>query len=380
MKIRGILESLKTGQPVTGQIGSEILHTKYRNKISAPMREIHRAIGLNPSRKRKVYWIQGLPGNGKTQLLTQCMNAIPQLGCAGKYSCLFLKFDEMGSARDRKILIQTIIMNSFINNNLEEVNKVCSKILKDGINKNIENDIAFGVDVISGLAQIPSASLFAVSGIKRIRNWFVRREKYIIGKLRRWFKDPNILELLHAWIKYILKPTSLHGEDLQKTLDRLSSQVDLFKLFCYLLQKANYSTIILIFDEMDIVALKTLKTLWDPPIDESKKYYHNMNIIMLLSSQNEVWENAMQDKQLRRRFCKNNSIELTGPHISIDDRQDFDHIVNYVDSLLNCAPQLRLKTVMDANVDLEDYYNDLADSNPSWQDIWEGVIDILADI
>jgi hypothetical protein len=165
-------------------------------------------------------------------------------------------------------------------------------------------------------------------------------------------------------------------------LTRLATQGSLFDTFCFALQKANYSTLVLALDEVDSAALDSLKPLWDPP-DPSSPLHHDLNIVLVIAAKQNVRERAEGNEALKRRFCRtlDGHYHLAGPRLDKSGNDDFKHVVDKVESLLQRASALRRKGLTPERRELQELRDKLDKStDPSWQMLWEGVIRTLADM
>jgi hypothetical protein len=231
---------------------------------------------------------------------------------------------------------------------------------------------------------VPGLSLFVGSGVNHLLKLVKLQEWYIKRKLREtWPSNPELLDLLTSWVRYVLKPTRDRDDEFVRTLRRLADSGHLFDLFCFILQQANYTTLVLLFDELDSVALNELKPFWDPPRRE-ESYYNELNLVMFLSAHKSAWGAANSDPALKRRFCNtpNGHCYLSGPQIGLSENEDddFKYIVNKVRQLLKDAPQL--KRPDSDKVKVEDELKLLSAklenaSNLTWHTLWSQVIRVL---
>ncbi len=380
-----VIEALRVGEPINGEEGDGVLSESYQDAINAASRAVEEARGVGLSRKRQVYWITGPPGNGKTQSIRQLTFQLPTLRGAGKYAFAVIDFDKEPAARQPEALIPAIVRRTLSSGVLSEVNDVTNKLLKDtGEEDKTKERIAFGVDVISHFTGLPPISLFAVSGIKKILKYVHRREWYIKRELRkRWSANPQLLEFLSSWVRYVLNPTK-NEQPFSLALNRLARDGNLFDLFCFALSKADYSTLVLIFDEVNQVALENLKPIWDPPERNTNRFYNEINLIMVLSAYESVYATVESNAALQRRFCSTpgGHFQLAGPAITqagVND--DMTHVIATVGELLKGTPYRRRVSKRDLDQSINDLRRVLCQRDDvTWQDLWEKVIDVMVDL
>lgn len=377
-----LLEALRVGAPISGEEGVRILNPGFANAISPAARAVVRARGLMPSRVREVYWITGRPGNGKTQSLHQFIYQLPKLEGAGKYAFAALNFDREPEARRLEALVPALVRHSLAGGLITEVHEVSQHILQgSAADETAKESISFGIDILSQLAGLPAISLFATAGLKQLLGIIRAREWYIKKKLsKKWSANPQLLELLNGWVRYVLSPTPDREEEFTDILRRLNNTGNLFDLFCFALAQARYSTLVLVFDEVDAGSLTSLKPLWDVP-DHYSGFYHELNLVFVISAKENVRERAEDDEALRRRFCSTieGHHQLTGPRINALGNDDFDHVVKKVEELLNDAHYLR-RAGFNQQV-LTELRRELSEQAViSWQILWERVINVMVSL
>jgi hypothetical protein len=245
----------------------------------------------------------------------------------------------------------------------------------------VKTSVGFGVDVVTGLAGMPSPALFATAGVKRLLSTIRAREWYVKKKLReKWSSNPQLLELLNSWIRYILSPTPDRENELTGTLGRLNANGVLFDLFCFALEKAGYSALVLAFDELNETTLLSIKQLWDRPDRNGDRPYHELNLILVISATDAVRAHAEADDALRRRFCatEDGHYQLAGPHFDNSGNDDFDHVVRKVRELRAGAPNLWR---IEDKQELSDLHAELsARDDVTWQVLWSRVIGLMTDL
>jgi hypothetical protein len=136
---------------------------------------------------------------------------------------------------------------------------------------------------------------------------------------------------------------------------------------------------VLIFDEVDRVALDSLKPLWDPT-EKGEAFYHELNLIMVLSSTDELWQEANADEVLGRRFCRteNGHQFLPGPRLNLNGNDDMDHVVRVVTALTDEAPHLRRPIGVG---EIDALRRQLLQRNGlTWQVVWERVISSMVNL
>jgi hypothetical protein len=343
-----LLEALVAGQPINGSEGYIILNSRFTDAISSASAAVSKARGLKPSRVKEVHWLTGRPGNGKTQSLRQFTYQLPRIEGAGKYAYAHVDFDKEPAARQPEALIPAIVRHCLAAGVVKEIEEVCDRVIRQkAADDRIKGSAAFGIDVASSLAGVPAPSLFVDPAYKHISAWFRRRDAYIRKKVaEQWPENPHLVEFMTAWVRYILEPVHRRGEEFASVLTRLTTQGDLFDLFCFALQSADYGTLVLVFDEVDRVALTSLKPLWDPP-EPGSPFYHELNMVLIIAAKEGVWVQANANEALARRFCRtvDGYYDLSGPQVDVSGNDDFEHVVSTVDQLLREAPYLRKKGV-----------------------------------
>ncbi|MDQ3917128.1 MAG: hypothetical protein M3348_01380 [Acidobacteriota bacterium] len=379
---RTILESLRAGSPINGDEGQQILSERLNEAIRAATRAVERARGLLPSRIREAYWITGKPGNGKTQSLNQLAYSLPNLKGAGKYAYAILNFDKEPEARRPEGIVPSVVRHTLAANVIKQVQEVRDVILKgSAADETVKTSVGFGIDVVTGLAGMPSPALFATAGIKKAFSALRGREWYVKRQLRKkWSSNPQLLELLNSWIRYILSPTPDRENEFSTTLRRLTTTGILFDLFCFALEKAGYSALVLAFDEVNEATLSSIKPLWDRPDRNGDRPYHELNMILVISSTDSVRAYAEADEALRRRFCATDDglYLLNGPHFNTSGEDDFDHVVKKVRELRAAAPNLLKR---EDKQEMSDLRAELSARNDvTWQVLWSRVISLMTDL
>ncbi|MCK4600077.1 hypothetical protein KAU37_09705 [Candidatus Bipolaricaulota bacterium] len=382
---RKLLKALRDGQPIPSKEGEAYLHPKVNSAIDPALRAVEKALGLNPSRTHDVFWITGDPGKGKTQSLWQFMLRVQSLGASGKSVLAHLKLDDDSATRTLPGVVSALVTTCLADGLKAEIEDVRKAILRGSqVDPVVKQTVSFGIDLASGLTGIPSPSLFAVAGIRKFLTWRRRRERHIRRKLgERWSSDPDFLSLLCAWVGYLLRPTREMKQKFKTTLRQLQEPARLFRMFCYALEQAEYSTLIVVLDEVDKEALAALKTLWDPSDSERNEYYNDLNQVFILASLEEVWMAAQGDRKLERRLCRTEhghgrleEVEIN-PNSTMDD---VTYVVEKVSSILSTTSYLRRQGVDLQNEIVQLRHELSVAGGVTWQDIWERVIDLMADL
>lgn len=375
---RKLLKALHSGQPISGEKGANWLAPSYKRAIAPIIKDIEKA-RQGSGLIKDVFWVTGKPGNGKTQTIRQLIHLLRQQSAATKFAYVHIDLDQKSAARKSETLIPTIVRSILSSGTVDGVKSVSEHIISDTpVSNSAKESLVFSIDFLSELAGIPPISLFIGFSLNRLLSFYKTREKYIKSIIaKKWGSNPELLELLTAWIRYTLKPNLERDDEFSSLLRRFSSRGELLDLFCFVLEKANYSTLVLILDEVDMVSIESLKPIWDPSLSEP----YETNIIFVLSAQESVVSEVKKDKALERRFCKTEygHIQLAGPNIQEYGEDDLQHIISCVDSLLDDVPQLR-----NFDVEPEDLLSILRDKHidksPTWQDVWRDVISELADL
>lgn len=369
--VRSILESLKIGKPIGGEAGSQILSSSYKRAIAPVIKSILQAQGNGLIGGRDVFWVYGKPGNGKTQTLKQLVYVIPSRSAVAKFAYVVIDLDKKPEAQQSESLIPVIVRATLSSKAINDVEKIQTKITEV---TPTEENLSFAIDIISELAQVSALKLFLGFGIHRIFQFFRSREGYIKSVLKKqWGNSPELLRLLTAWLQYTLKPSLENSEKLDTLLKDLASHGVLFSTFKFALEKAGYSTLVIILDEVKNVTIHSLKTLWDPEDDDENST--GLNLIFVLSAQEEVIKEIRANEALERRFFRtpNGIIQLSGPEIKEHGEDDIEHAVFTIDKFLSDYPEYR-----SAETNLENTINELRneflDQDKTWQDLWQAVM------
>jgi hypothetical protein len=382
-----LLEALRSGDPVNGDEGARILHSDYSDAINNAHNEVRRACARGPDRIRRAYWITGKPGNGKTQSLRQFRHRLPELKGSGKYAIASVEFDKEPAARRPQALAPSIVRHSLSGTVGSEVEHVRDRILRGSpADETMKKSVAFGIDVISGVVGIPSLSLFIGGPMRRIYSYVRGREGYIKRQLRKtWSSNTQLLELLTGWMRYVLEPTKAERErEFSSILTRLAANGDLFDLYCFALEEADYDVLILSLDEVDGVALDSLKPLWDRPERGGDRPYHELNLILVIAAKEGVREEGEGDDALHRRFysTEGGHFELPGPPINYQSGNDaVDYVVEQVEALLSDAPYLRRGNSRgDGHLTSEHLRTTLPKEDITWHDLWQHAINKMVNL
>jgi hypothetical protein len=382
-KEQEILVSLGAGAPLPPEHAKGILNDTLDKATIAPINAVRRARAKGAVMLREVYWLTGRPGCGKTQALNLLVDKLQNLDGVGKYAVTRVALDQERSATTSGGLAYSIVRHALAGQSIPEIHSVAARILKrSGSDKKISETVGFGVDVLAGLAGLPPASLFAAAGFRKVISLFKMTGPYVRSKLQeKWSGQPQILELLHAWVLYVLKPSSNNRDGYEQVLLRLSGQPDFFGLFCTLLQAADYSTLVIVLDEVTESSLRGIKTLWDPPVMGSSSNSSKLNLVLIIAAPKSVYENAKADQMLARRLCatQDGFFLLEGANITYaQSNDDFEHAVKVIKEILRTAPYL---SHPDGDQGLAQLRGELAKQSPViWQVLWNAVINQLVDL
>jgi hypothetical protein len=378
---RQILESLRQGTPLPSELAAQILSPSFADAIVGPIKAVRRVRGVGRAGVREFYWLTGRPGSGKTQALTEFIKQLPQLEGDGKYALATLRVDQEIEAATSGALPYGIVRHALGGQALPEVSKVAANLLRGSeVESTVRESVVFGVDVIAGAAGLPAASLFADKGLRKVISWVKATGPYVRSKLRgRWDGQPEALELLVEWVRYVLRPSIESRSRFEQHLLRLSTTGELFGLFCNLLESANYTTLVVVLDEVTPSSLRGVKALWDRPLGDSGGRDYFLNLIVLLAAPDQIREDAARDAVLARRICAtpNGHITLPGAVVGAAEADDdFAHAVRVVSDILKKAAYLQRK---DGRSGLAQLRLEMSQSSPiTWQTLWRGVIDQLA--
>jgi hypothetical protein len=379
-----VLLSLRAGQALTPDKASKVLSVSADEAIRAATngvrRSRYRAVG-----ETQVYWLTGSPGSGKTQALTQFVAQLPNLGGTDKFAFASVQLDQELQATTSGDLAHAIVSHTLAGHRLGGVEDVVSMTTKaTNVDSETAEYVAFGIDVIGSLLQLPPTSLIAKSGVRRIISWAKRTRPYIRSKLRQKYGNkPQALELLTLWVEYIHKPNSERRASFERFLRSFSTGSELFGMFRDLLQSAGYSTLVVVLDEVTVSTLRGIKAIWDRPVTEKGSLASRLNLVFLLATTNDIYEHAERDQVFCRRLCDTDDgrFNLDGAIVKDDKdaNDDFAHAVQAVDSLLKGPAEfLRRKN---GEKGLNRARADLASNSPMmWQTLWKKVIDQLVEL
>jgi len=380
--VRRILEALKTGQPIGGEAGSLLLSPRYKRAIAPIIKSVHEAQQNGPVGMREVFWVSGQPGNGKTQTLRQLIHEIRSRQGSSKFAFVFIDLDQKPEARNGDSLTPTIVRSTLSSKVVDEVERISSKI--NEANPTTDESLSVGIDVIAELAQVPALNLFLKHSVPRIMQFFRSREIFIKNTLRKkWGNYPELLELLSSWLKYTLKPTPKLSEDFDSTLKELASHGVLFTLYEFALRKAQFTSLVLILDEVENVTIDSLKPIWDPRWHPNEiEASQGMNLIFVLSAQDQVMEEVSNDAALYRRFfnTQNGNIQLLGPEVRDHGNDDIEHIVFTLDKLLSEYPEYRKKTETALEDVIIELRSEFRNRSATWQELWRAAIEKMTDL
>ena len=377
-----LIRALYTGLPINGKDGQELLSEASNQAISAAAAAVDRMRGRVANGEQIAFWITGQPGNGKTQSLKQLIHQLPSTPGAGKYALAAIDFDKEPDARTRYGLVPAVVRQCvFAGTVIGGVQQV-----RDAATKGQATDptrveaIAFGIDVVASLSSMPPVAFVASKGLQSFMRWVRRHRRHIHRQLeKRWPSNPQLVEFLSLWTRYLLEPTPEIEKDFSAHLTQLARQNQLFDIFAYALQQSGYTTLVLVFDEVTADAVASLKILRDPQLNVANALDQSLNLVYILAAREAVLNETKADPALSRRFCDppNGSSSLVGPRIdTADSKDDFRHVAEKVQELINEANHLRKPWTP---VELGALRQRLsAQANVTWQVLWREVIGLMA--
>jgi len=140
---------------------------------------------------------------------------------------------------------------------------------------------------------------------------------------------------------------------------------------------------VLILDEVDNVTIDSLKPIWDPRWHPNEiEASQGMNLIFVLSAQDQVMEEVSNDAALYRRFfnTQNGNIQLLGPEVRDHGNDDIEHIVFTLDKLLSEYPEYRKKTETALEDVIIELRSEFRNRSATWQELWRAAIEKMTDL
>lgn len=258
-----------------------------------------------------------------------------------------------------------------------------------------ENVIGLGVDVGLTLANVSvpgvgtGISLLGTGLLNSINRRLKFREKNIHKMLRaKGITSPDALTLLTLWIKYSYQPDQEKWDKLNRVFQRLAEKETLFHILCFTLQATGYSTVVLLFDEVDQLVggtnlTRALERLWDPP-KESDLYNHKVTIFFILAGTAKINDLKNEDTYagFSRRFMGAKTVPVTTYNLKppsiqedLNANDDCAHAINKIKELLGNLVDAPSRTISQAK-ELE-LRKSLADQSHAgkltWYDLWAAV-------
>ena len=217
-----------------------------------------------------------------------------------------------------------------------------------------ENVIGLGVDIGLTLANISvpgvgtGISLLGTGVIDLVRRRIKLRKTKIHKMLRsKGITSPDAITLLTLWIQYSYQPDQDKWKKLEEVFQRLADQEILFPILCFTLQATGYSTLVLLFDEVDQLIggtdlTRALERLWDPP-KESDLYNHKITIFFIMAGtiKTNDLKNETTYAGFSRRFTGSQTtpvvtyvLQLPSVREELTANDDCAHAINKVKELL----------------------------------------------
>jgi hypothetical protein len=160
--------------------------------------------------------------------------------------------------------------------------------------------------------------------------------------------SPDAITLLTLWIQYSYQPDQKKWKKLEDVFQGLADKEILFPILCFTLQATGYSTLILLFDEVDQLIgganlTRALERLWDPP-KESDLYNHKLTVFFILAGTRKTRDLKDEDTYagFSRRFkgsetspAKEYVLQLPSVTPDKNANDDYTHAMNKVKELLS---------------------------------------------
>lgn len=355
-----------------------------------------------PRGNRVINWIVAPRGGGKTETLTAIENGLLVENYAeGSKKSIVVPVDlKQVSQTTTGSGLQAIIF--------EKATTTSSSPFKQRIDafsqymtgetptqKIRENMIGLGVDVGLTLAEVSmpgvgtGISLLGVGVVDRVKRRLKLREKNIHKMLRsKGITSPDAITLLTRWIKYSYEPDQEKWQRLEAVFQRLADEEILFPILCFTLQATGYSTIVLLFDEVDQLVggtnlTRALERLWDPP-KESDLYNHKITIFFIMAgtARTDDLKNENTYAGFSRRFMGSKTVPVTTYTLNppsvredLNANDDCAHAISKVKELLGNFAGAPGRTISQAK-ELELRKSLAAQAQAgrlTWYDLWSAV-------
>ena len=166
--------------------------------------------------------------------------------------------------------------------------------------------------------------------------------------------DREASDLILHWVRYATDPTEGRWRNLHDAFQRLASRGALFTVLCHVLAACGYSTLVLLFDEVDrimegIKSTKGFERLWDKPHD-GDPYFHKLNIVFVMAASNPVDELRDETRYsgFSRRFMGTPEVpakefRLPTPQVRplAGQNDDFAHAVQTITGLIGTLTNVK---------------------------------------
>lgn len=397
-----ILGRLKSGEPLgsidTFGVLRPITHDAKRNIKN--LVNISRKEGRTA--RREIIWITAQRGGGKTEALAAIEKELLVENYAegfGKSIVVPVDLKQVSQSTTGSGL-QAIIFEKATTTSSSPFKQKIDELTRylttgEQSQKARENLIGLGVDVALSLANVAAPGVStgvtllgtgAVGGL--IRRWKLR-EKNIQKLLReKGIISPEAISLLTKWIRYSIQPDQEHWKELEQVFQPLADREILFPILCIALQASGYSTIVLLFDEVDqllggTTLTRAFERLWDPP-KESDYYNHKLNIFFILAGTAKV--DDLKNEELYAGFSRRfmgaktapitiNELSPPSVHRELNINDDCAHAMSKVRELLGGLTEASTRNISpEEEIELRRDLAELSDKEQlTWYDLWAAV-------
>jgi len=281
----------------------------------------------------------------------------------------------------------------------EKIAPIVNGVLESrGSNTTRANLVGLGLDLLFSAAPIPlpGASTFATIVGNDVISRGIRAYRLRDARLRgllaeRGIRERNAADLVLHWVRFATDPTEERWRTLYDTFQRLASRGALFTIVCHVLAACGYSTLVLLFDEVDrisegIRSTQAFERLWDKPRD-GDAYFHRLNIVFVMAASNPV--EALRDDTtysgFSRRFMgtpevPTRNFRLPAPRVTPVSGQsdDFAHAAQVITGLIDTLTDVRpLSVSPGTELELRARLAKEGDAL-TWHRLWAAVSDVYS--
>ena len=367
-------------------IKTKVVESRQRGKISS----------------REAIWIIGSRGGGKTERLISLENQLLVEEFKegyGKSAIASINLKDRPQAQIQEGL-QSYIFTKILATSSSSSKDAITKFVqfqKDcfQIDQVQENFISTGFDILFSILNISVPGLSTIVSIagtglfSNIKSRYSLRRNAIKRHLESHsITDRVVVELIIRWIKYSVKPTESNWSVFYDYFQRLASEGSLFKILCQVLDKSGFSTLILLFDEVDrltegIGLTQAFERLWDTPKTDDP-LCHKVNIIFVLAVSNpvDILRDETKYSGFSRRFMGTAIVPaqqfiLNTPRVNeaTNYNDDCSHAMGIIRSLIGRLTGVHMPKVSnEEELDLRKRLVRLSNENKlTWHELWAAV-------